>query len=109
MFDDLQTGCSDLATYSETNSRPPYGKYVKWISSLDYKAESAFWLKRHTNFDNITHKFPTLGLGGTPSRSTLRTRDLLLLPEVERTEFNLYAMGCTYFLQWSHSRFRTKF
>ena len=99
IFDDLQIACSDLLAYSKLPPRPPYGKYAIWLASCVYEVGLTFWLTRHTTFDNLVHKFPVLGPGGTPSASTMKTKKLLHLPKVENPRFNLPTMGRTCFFQ----------
>ncbi|KAF6222607.1 hypothetical protein HO133_000654 [Letharia lupina] len=84
---------TDLLAYSKLPPRPPYGKYAIWLASCVYEVGLTFWLTRHTTFDNLVHKFPVLGPGGTPSASTMKTKKLLHLPKVENPRFNLPTMG----------------
>ena len=97
MFHDLQIACSDLGAYSKLHPRPPYGKYAKWLESCEYEAGLTFWLARYMNFDNLKPKFPVLGLGGTPSVSTMKIKKLLHLPKMEDSEFSLPTMGRKWF------------
>lgn len=100
MFHDLQTACSDLGAYSKLPPRPPYGKYAKWLQSCEHEAGFTFWLARHMNLENLKHKFPVLGPGGTPSVSTMKIKKLLHLPKMEDTEFSLATVGRKCFSHW---------
>ena len=99
MFDDLQIACSDLSAYCKLLPRPPYGKYARWLDTCDYEAGLTFWLTRHTTFDHLVLRFPVLGLGDTPSASTMNAKKLLHLPKMRDKEFSLPIMGRTCFSQ----------
>ena len=97
IFDDLQTACSDLEAYCKLPSRPPYGRYARWLETRAYEAGLTFWRTRHPVFDSMVYEFPVLGPRSATSVSTMKSKKLLHLPKVENTEFRVPAMGRMYF------------
>lgn len=103
IFGDLQTACSDLATYCKLPPRPPYGRYTPLPQVDGYANEQHFWLKNHSAFDILKDEFPVLGQGGIVSLSTMRLKKLLHLPKVESAEFDLATIGRTSLPRWHSS------
>ena len=99
MFDELQTAFSDPQAYQRLPPRTPYSLYAKVLSFQC--AKLPLWLtQNYTAFDKLEHKFPVLTQAMMPSISTMRDKELLILPRVGgTTEFSLATMGRTYLHQ----------
>ena len=95
IFDDLEAGCSDIEAYTKApwHISTPYGRYIKWFQSMNYRRSDNFWRGTHDSLDTIRKGFPILWSPGFNSVSNERHERLLHLPFLYDQTFTLRVMG----------------